>query len=116
MDHAALGLEKIDLGEEWTAMTRLPFIYAAWTGRVGAVGADDIAALQAAQADGVASFDAIAAEYGKGEAAMTRRAAVYLRDNMRYGLGPEEVAGLQLFLDHAAALGLGPARREVAFF
>jgi len=33
----------------------------------------------------------------------------------RYGLGPEEVAGLQLFLDRAAALGLGP-RRAVAFF
>ena len=25
--------EKIDLGEAWTAMTGLPFVYAAWTGR-----------------------------------------------------------------------------------
>ena len=34
-DHRALGLQKVDLGEEWTAMTGLPFIYAAWTGRPG---------------------------------------------------------------------------------
>ena len=46
-DHAALGLRKIDLGDEWTAMTGLPFIYAAWTGRPGAVTPADVVALQA---------------------------------------------------------------------
>ena len=35
-------------------MTGLPFIYAAWTGRPGAVDADGRAALQEAQAEGVA--------------------------------------------------------------
>ena len=34
-------------------MTGLPFIYAAWTGRPGAVDADDVRALQEAQAEGV---------------------------------------------------------------
>ena len=38
-DPAALGLQKIDLGDEWTAMTGLPFVYAAWTGRAGAISA-----------------------------------------------------------------------------
>jgi chorismate dehydratase len=115
-DHEALGLRKVDLGEEWTAMTGLPFIYAAWTGRVGAVTGDDVAALQEAQAEGRRSIDAIAAEYGRGDAARTARAAVYLRDNVRYGLGPDEAAGLQLFLDHAADLGLAPRRRALEFF
>ena len=41
-DPLALGLRKIDLGEEWTAMTGLPFIYAAWTGRSGAVTSADV--------------------------------------------------------------------------
>ena len=115
-DHEALGLRKVDLGEEWTAMTGLPFIYAAWTGRVGAVTDDHVSALQAAQADGVRSVDAIAAEYGRGDVARTARAAAYLRDNVRYGLGPDEAAGLQLFLDYAADLGLAPHRRALEFF
>ena len=41
-DHEALGLRKVDLGEEWTAMTGLPFVYAAWTGRPGAMTGADV--------------------------------------------------------------------------
>jgi chorismate dehydratase len=115
-DHRALGLRKVDLGEEWTAMTGLPFIYAAWTGRTGAVTAGDVDALQAAQEEGVRSADAIAVEYGRGDAVRAARAAAYLRDNVRYGLGPEEAAGLQLFLDYVAELGLAPRRRALEFF
>ena len=114
-DSSALGLRKIDLGEEWVAMTGLPFIFAAWTGRPGAIDAAGIRALQDAQAEGVRDRQAIAAEYGRGDPAVTARAAVYLRDNVKYGLGPEEAAGLQMFLDYAADLGLGP-RRNLEFF
>lgn len=114
-DHESLGLSKIDLGSEWTAMTGLPFVYAAWTGKTGAIGPDEVRALQDAQAEGIASVEPIAAQYGRGDPAVAARAASYLRDNVRYGLGPEEVAGLQLFLDRAAALGLAP-RRTVEFF
>ena len=114
-NHEALGLEKIDLGAEWTALTGLPFIYAAWTGRPDALGPGDVEALQRAQEEGVAAIDAIAAEYGRGDDRVTRRAARYLRDNVKYALGPEEAAGLQLFLDYAADLGLGP-KRKVEFY
>ena len=116
VDHAALGLTKIDLGEAWTAMTGLPFIYAAWTGRSGVIGAAEVAALQQAQADGLRDIPAIADEYGRGDAAPAARAAVYLRDNVKYGLGADEAAGLQMFLDYAADLGLGPKRRRLEFF
>jgi chorismate dehydratase len=115
-DHVALGLTKIDLGEQWTAMTGLPFIYAAWTGRPGAVGADEVRALQEAQREGADSRLAIAEEYGRGDAARAARAAVYLRDNVKYGLGPDEAAGLQTFLDYAAELRLAPRRRVLEFF
>jgi chorismate dehydratase len=115
-DPLALGLRKIDLGEEWTAMTGLPFIYAAWTGRSGAVTSADVEALQQAQQVGIESVDAIAAEYGRGDARRTARAAAYLRDNVKYGLGPDEAAGLQLFLNYAADLGLAPRRRTLEFF
>ena len=114
-DAEALGLTKIDLGEAWLAMTGLPFVYAAWTGRAGAVGANDVRSLQAARDEGLANIPAIALEYAPDDPARAARAAIYLRDNVRYGLGSEEVAGLQLFLDRAAALGLAP-RRDVEFF
>jgi chorismate dehydratase len=115
-DHEALGLHKIDLGEEWTAMTGLPFVYAAWTGRAGAIDAAGVRALQEAQEEGARSPDAIAAEYAQGDPARAARAAAYLRDNVRYGLGSEEAAGLQLFLDYAAELGLAPRKRALEFF
>jgi len=116
VDAQALGLTKIDLGEEWTTMTGLPFVYAAWTGRAGAIGADALRRLQEASAEGVASYPAIADEYGKGNAATARRALAYLRDNMRYGFGADEARGLQLFLDYAADMGLGGKRRRLEFF
>jgi predicted solute-binding protein len=97
-------------------MTGLPFVYAAWTGRPGPIDAATVDALQAAQADGVAAAAAIAEEYGAGDAGRARRAAVYLRDNVKYGLGPEEAAGLQMFLDLAAGMDLAPRRRVLEFF
>jgi len=115
-DPNAMGVTKIDLGAEWTAMTGLPFIYAAWTGRAGAIGADEVRLLQEAQAEGVASYPAIADEYAAANGASAQRALAYLRDNMRYGLGPDEQKGLQLFLDYAADLGLAPKRRSLEFF
>jgi chorismate dehydratase len=115
-DHAALGLNKIDLGETWTQMTGLPFVYAAWTGRPGAADAGTVEALQSAQAEGRAAVDVIADEYGRGDPARAARAAVYLRDNVKYALGEDEAAGLQMFLDLAAGMGLAPRRRTLEFF
>ena len=115
-DPASLGLTKIDLGEEWTAMTGLPFVYAAWTGRSGVITTEDVRALQEAQNEGVLRADAIAAEYGRGNATATARAASYLRDNVKYGLGPDEVRGLQMFLDYAADLKVAPRKRHLEFF
>ena len=115
-DHVRLGLEKIDLGEEWTKMTGLPFVYAAWTGRPGAVTPEEVRLLVEAQREGLAAVDLIAAEYARGDSGRTAKAAAYLRDNVKYGLGAEEAAGLQMFLDHAADLGLAPKRRTLEFF
>jgi chorismate dehydratase len=115
VDHAVLGLTKIDFGTAWKELTGLPFIYAAWTGRSGALSPADVEALGEAQADGLAHIDDIAAEYAPGDAARRARAALYLRDNVRYALGDRECEGLQRFLDYAADLGVAP-RREVRFY
>jgi chorismate dehydratase len=116
VDHEALGLHKIDLGDAWLSLTGKPFIYAAWTGRPGAANGDVVGRLQAAQAEGLAATDAIAAEYGRGDRGRTARAARYLRDNVKYSLGSDEAQGLQMFLDYAADMGLAPRRRPLEFF
>jgi chorismate dehydratase len=115
-DHEALGLIKIDLGTEWTAMTGLPFVYAAWTGRTGAASRSDVQLLQTAQEEGRRSLVSIATEFADGDAIRADLALTYLRDNVKYGMGADDARGLQLFLDYAADLGLAPRRRSLEFF
>ncbi len=116
IDAASLGLLDIDLGAEWKAMTGLPFVYAMWSGREGACGAEHVAELNAARDRGVADLGAIARVESKGDAARERRVFEYLRDNLRYGLGDAEIAGLRRFHELAAAAGLAPGVRELRFY
>jgi chorismate dehydratase len=115
-DHGALGLTKYDLGEEWTRWTGLPFVYAAWTGPLGAISPRDVQGLIEAGAEGQSHLEAIADEYAPTDPVRRDRAARYLRDNVRYAFGDAEREGLQRFLDLAADLGLAPGRRRVELF
>jgi chorismate dehydratase len=111
----AAGLEKIDLGDAWRGLTGLPFVWAFWAGRAGALAPEDVRALQAARDAGVAAGDAIAEAYGAGDPVRIARGQAYLRNNMRYGLGDAERAGLERFYELAHAQGLA-RRRELAFY
>lgn len=104
-DHVGLGLDKIDLGEEWLGMTGLPFVYAFWAGRPGALGVDDIAALQEARDRGVAAIATIGQLSFPDSPEKAARAAEYLRENVKYALGEREVAGLRRFFELAAEVG-----------
>lgn len=116
IDAERIGARKIDLGEAWKALTGLPFVYAAWCGRDGALDTAQVAALQAARARGEAELDAIARETAPGDADGADRVLRYLRDTLKYGLGDREVAGLNRFHELAVELGLAPARRPIRFF
>jgi chorismate dehydratase len=94
-------VEKIDLGEAWQTLTGLPFVYAFWAGRPDALGAHDVQALQRARDGGVARTDVIAREYFPDSPAYQAAGAAYLRDNIKYDLGDEERAGLELFYRYA---------------
>ena len=114
--HQMEGVRKIDLGEEWTAMTGLPFVYACWTGWPDALDRADVAALQRARDEGVAQSDAVAAAYHPDD---TRKQAVarrYLRDNIRYFLGQDELEGLKTFYSYAAELGLVSFDGKLRFY
>jgi chorismate dehydratase len=106
LDHEALGVEKVDLGEEWIGMTGLPFVYAFWAGRPGIVEADDVAALLQARDEGVKATARIGRELFPDNPDRSARADRYLRENVKYALGEREVAGLQRFYELAAEIGV----------
>jgi chorismate dehydratase len=140
LDHESAGLMKVDLGAEWTKMTGLPFVWAVWAGRADALTPAHVAALQEARDAGVADSDAIADAYcaitpkpaddpwqAKAGGAspkpapdpMRARADVcraYLRDNIQYGLGEREAAGLRRYYELAARHGVIDAVRPADFY
>jgi chorismate dehydratase len=106
LEHEASGVTKIDLGQEWTAMTGLPFVYACWTGWPDAVGRHDVTILQRARDAGMAQSDAVAAAYYPDDTPRQAAARRYLRDNIQYVLGNDEIEGLQTFYRYAGELDL----------
>lgn len=115
-DAAEHGATKIDLGEEWGALTGLPFVYAMWTGRPGAASPAHCDALRAARDEGLLNLTAIAEAAGEGDPVRAYQALRYLRDNLRYGLGEAEAAGLRQFHQWAVELNLMPALRPLRFY
>lgn len=116
IDPGAERVTKIDLGAEWKAMTGLPFVYAMWTGRAGAASPAQCRALQAARDAGVAHLADIARDAAAGDAGLERRSLEYLRDNLKYGLGAGEIAGLVRFHELAAEIGVVPAVQPLRFY
>jgi chorismate dehydratase len=114
LDHGTAGLTKIDLGAEWTRLTGLPFVWAFWAGRPGAIDATGVAALQAARDEGLRDSDAIAEAYCGPDRASVCRA--YLRDNIRYRLGDREIQGLRRYYELAAKHGLVERAGPVEFY
>lgn len=105
----------LDLGEEWTRRTGLPFVYAFWAGPAGRTTPDQVARLQHALADGVRHAADIARSYdgqGAGRAALNES---YLRANIHYAFGTEEQAGVRAFWQRAHGLGLIPRLPDLRF-
>ena len=98
-------IEKIDLGQTWTGLTGLPFVYAFWAGRPDALTPDEVGAIQGARDAGVADSDRVARQYFS-DPALHAIGMRYLRENIKYHLGEQERAGLYTFYRYAAELGL----------
>jgi chorismate dehydratase len=116
IDAAKHGVAKIDLGAEWKAMSGLPFVYAMWVGRPGGATPEQCRALGQARDAGVAHLPKIAKQVGGGNSGLEQRALEYLRDNLQYGLGRSEQAGLRKFHELAAEIGVVPGLEPLRFF
>ncbi|MGH9374001.1 MAG: menaquinone biosynthetic enzyme MqnA/MqnD family protein [Vicinamibacterales bacterium] len=113
-DDEAAGVAKIDLGDRWTAMTGLPFVWAFWAGRAGALTSGHVRSLVEATDSGIVEADKIAAIYCGPERA--QRGQQYLRENVRYGWGERESAGLRKYYELALKHGIVGGIRAPAFY
>ena len=109
-------LQKIDLGQLWTDLTGLPFVYAVWAGWPGALSSDDVSVLQRARDQGVEESDQVARAYYPDDPGRQAVAKRYLRDNIQYFLGDEEIEGLKTFYRYAAEEALVPNAGSLRFF
>jgi chorismate dehydratase len=109
-------VRKVDLGELWTATTGLPFVYAVWAGWPDSLSPDDVGLLQRARDEGVAHSDDVARAYYPDDPDRQAVAKTYLRDNIRYFLGPDELEGLRTFYRYAAEAGLVREAGDLKFF
>jgi len=116
IDPAKHQVTKVDLGGEWKALTGLPFVYAMWVGRRGVISPAQVRLLQEARDRGVANLPAIARQVSGGNSSVEQRALVYLRDNLRFGLGEAEQAGLRRFHELAAGISVVPELKPLQFF
>ena len=115
-DYQPLGLQKIDLGAAWKDFTGLPFVYACWTGIPNAVNVDDVAVLQAARAAGERHAEDVAARFFAGDPERAALGGRYLRENIRFGLGEREIAGLERFYTLAAEVAVVPRSQPLRWF
>ena len=109
-------IHKIDLGQLWTELTGLPFVYAVWAGWPDALSPEDVGVLRRARDEGVADADGVARAYYPDDPARQAVAKRYLRDNIRYVLGAEELEGLRHFYEYATELGLASFDGTLRFY
>ncbi len=103
---ATQGYQVEDLGWQWYALTRKPFVHAVYAVRRGVELGRAASLLAEAKEAGLAQLDAIAESEGPPIGLAPDEALAYLRDKIIYDLTPREVAGLEAFLALGEELGL----------
>jgi len=109
------GLHVYDLAEEWLRMTRLPFVFAVWAVRPGALLPGGARPFLEACREGLSHLDDIARREASRLGLPKETLADYFRVNLHYHLGPEERRGLDLFFRRAHDLDLIEAPRPLRF-
>ncbi|OPZ87663.1 MAG: Chorismate dehydratase [bacterium ADurb.Bin429] len=98
----------LDLGEEWHALTGLPFFFAGWIARDTAALEKATPMLRASLEAGLARLEEIAEEEAARLGIPASRCYAYLHDVMHYHAGEAELAGLEAFRVRAQRWGLLP--------
>ncbi len=105
-----------DLGEQWSAWTGLPFVFAMWIARPTVAWEAVEGVLAAARDEGVRRLDEIARREAPLLGIPEAECRSYLRDNLRFRLGKRERQGLEAFCRLARRHRLAPAGATLAFY
>jgi chorismate dehydratase len=101
-----------DLGDVWCRWSELPFVFAMWVSRGAGfqpAGRSELAQVLCQARDlGAANVKEIAQREHQAVGLTYDECLTYLRDHLHFYLGPRELAGLKLFQEHTAKLGLTP--------
>ena len=111
-----LDCRSLDLGSEWNELTGLPFVFAFWAGREGALGKDEARVLIKAKEEGLGHIGEIAAAYSEergGDPALYER---YLRRHIDCDLDEAALDGLRVFYAKSREHGLIDAVPELRFY
>jgi chorismate dehydratase len=107
-------LHVYDVAEEWRKMTGLPAVLALWAARGDANGeviGDFVASLDY----GLAHIPEIGQQAAEELQLPAEDLISYLKENIDFSLDDENRKGLKLFYQHAAALGLIPQAKPIAW-
>ena len=110
------GYRTMDLGKAWAEMTGLPFVYACWTGRSGALDPGEARSLFEAKEIGVREIPEIATAFAQSHPQPASFYSGYLSRNIHYDLGEGEIVGLNRFHAYAHELGLIERVPEIGFY
>ncbi|MBB28307.1 MAG: hypothetical protein CME25_05315 [Gemmatimonadetes bacterium] len=110
------GYRYLDLGQAWTNMTGLPFVYACWTGRGSALESEQVQTLVKAKESGVSNIPSIAETHAVSAPYSASFYRKYLSENIRFDLGDREREGLERFYSYAFELGLIDRVPRIDFF
>lgn len=105
-----------DLGQEWTNWVGLPFVYAVWAGRPGAIDGEGVKLLQESLRLGLQHRAEIARGWAENSHLSPESCESYLQHNIRYQLGAEELSGATAFFERAFNAGLSPRKAALRFF
>ena len=102
----------IDLGEEWHALTGLPFVFAVWAVNPSLATVELVDILVSAKARGLASIREISMEEASRLGLSVEVCFRYLSRTMDYDLTERHMEGLRLFREKIERYGLMPSAHE----
>ena len=104
-----------DVAYQWREMTGKPCVLAIWAGRREKITPEVVADFQASREYGLERIEEIAEAASVKLDLPAATLESYLRDNIDFSLGEENLAGLKLYYEKCAAAGLIPRVRPIEF-